>query len=271
MIDLSTDQCQMSVAPERGAIVTSLAVDGQELLYLDQATFDDPSKNVRGGIPVLFPICGPLAGPDYHWNGGSFSLHQHGFARSLAWQVLDKGADFTVLELTDSAATRLSYPFSFRYTLIFRLLGRGLKVEQTIENLGSEAMPVQFGFHPYFLVSDKEGLCFDLPVTAYRDNKSEDAGRFESFDFSREEIDWAFAHPTCRKASFTDPKRQLQVTLSYGEPYQALVFWTLKGLPYVCLEPWSSSRLAFPSGSDVHKLDAGGRIETFVAIEAQHA
>jgi galactose mutarotase-like enzyme len=60
-IKLKSGHAEATIAPHRGAIVTSLRIAGRELLYLDRATFDDPSKNVRGGIPVLFPTPGKLA------------------------------------------------------------------------------------------------------------------------------------------------------------------------------------------------------------------
>ena len=61
-ITLTEGDTRVEIAPARGALVTRLVVKGQELLYLDRATLDDPSKNVRGGIPVLFPFAGRLDG-----------------------------------------------------------------------------------------------------------------------------------------------------------------------------------------------------------------
>jgi galactose mutarotase-like enzyme len=254
MILLRNHSCQVAVAPQRGAIVTSLSVDGQEVLYFDQSTFDDPDKNVRGGVPVLFPICGPLAEASYEWSGVAYSMKQHGFARNLPWTVVEQSDDRTTLQLTDSQATRDQYPFAFSYQIVYSALPDGLRVEQVIENRGDEPMPAQFGFHPYFVVGDKRQLSFDLPVASYSDNKSDAHGPFPGFDFGSDEIDWAFLHPTARQASFTDPTRGVRVTVSYGEAYQLLVFWTLKDSPFVCVEPWSSSRLAFPQGKDVHRI-----------------
>ena len=268
MIRIEQGSCQASISPQRGAIVTSLKVHGEELLYLDQATFDDPTKNVRGGIPVLFPICGPLPETKYDWGGSSFSMKQHGFAREQEWKVVEQNPDRLVLELTDSEVTRAQYPFSFCYRLIFQALSEGLKIGQTIKNLGDEAMPLQFGFHPYFLVGDKEALELTLPVTRYSDNKSEARGDFPGFDFSSEEIDWAFPEPTASEAGFQDPSRNLRIKLSYDEIYQVLVFWTLKGSPFVCLEPWSSSRLAFPLGPDLHHLAAGETLRASMRVAA---
>jgi D-hexose-6-phosphate mutarotase len=55
----------IKISPERGGIVTGYGVNGEEMLYLDQATFDDPKANIRGGIPILFPICGQLKDKTY--------------------------------------------------------------------------------------------------------------------------------------------------------------------------------------------------------------
>lgn len=57
----------VSICPERGAIAIQLALGGKELFYLDQATFIDPEANIRGGNPILFPICGQLTDGQYEW------------------------------------------------------------------------------------------------------------------------------------------------------------------------------------------------------------
>ncbi|MGE0493581.1 MAG: aldose epimerase [Vulcanimicrobiota bacterium] len=267
MLTISNQDTQIQIAPERGAIVTSLKVHGHELLFLNQATFDDPRANVRGGIPVLFPICGPLAGPDDAWAGQRFAMKQHGFARNLAWPLVEHSPDKLALELVDSPETRAQYPFAFRYRLTFRALPDGLAIDQEVENRGAETMPFQLGFHPYFLASDKPALGWRLPVSDYQDHKSEAGGPFHGFDFAADEIDWAFPEPITRKASFVDPGRGLEVSLTYEEPYRMLVFWTLKDQPFVCLEPWTSGRLAFPGGP-VERLAPGGRLETGVTVTA---
>lgn len=274
MLHLQNDFCKLSVAPERGAIVTSLSVRGHEVLYLDGSTFEDPTKNVRGGIPVLFPICGPLAEADYLCKGKRFAMKQHGFARNQAWAVVERGVSRVVLELCDNEATRAQYPFSFVYRLALALREDGLSVEQSLSNLGEEPMPAQWGFHPYFLVAGKERLQFDLPVTEYRDNKSPASGPFLGFDFAQPEIDWAFPHPTAGQASFRDPERGLQVTVRYDQIYQCLVFWTLQDQPFICLEPWSSGRLAFPDGAEVHRLEPRHTLrcgmEILVSVDSDH-
>jgi hypothetical protein len=103
---------QLRVVPERGGLVTGWACGGRERLYLDQQRFADPANSVRGGIPVLFPICSSLPGNRLDLPQGSFAMNQHGFARDLPWQLraLEDGRG---IELTvgHSDVTLAQYPF----------------------------------------------------------------------------------------------------------------------------------------------------------------
>ena len=49
------------IVPERGGLITEWHSQGKELLYFDLERFMDKEKSVRGGIPILFPICGDLS------------------------------------------------------------------------------------------------------------------------------------------------------------------------------------------------------------------
>jgi galactose mutarotase-like enzyme len=51
---------RLRVVPERGGIVTEWLCNGREILYFDQTRYADPKQSIRGGVPVLFPICGNL-------------------------------------------------------------------------------------------------------------------------------------------------------------------------------------------------------------------
>lgn len=258
MLTLRNQSCRIELSPHRGAIVTSLQVHNKEVLYLDRATFEDPTKNVRGGIPVLFPLCGPQSEPA--------TMSQHGFARTMPWEVVHQAENTVRLVLHDNQETRAVYPYAFFYELSYSALPHGLRIEQKVANRGRETMPLQFGFHPYFLVGRKSDLEFNLPVSTYHDNKSDDSGTFRTFDFERDEIDWAFPNPTTQSAAFRDPERGHEVIVRYSTDYSQLVFWTLKDKPFVCVEPWSSARFAYPDGDDVHRVEPGGLLETWVDI-----
>ena len=158
----------LRVVPERGGLVTGWRCSGREMLYFDQERFLDTSKSVRGGIPVLFPICGGLPGNRLPLPQGEFNLPQHGFARDRPWQLteLDDGRGIG-LRLKDSADTRAVYPFSFVLTLELRLAGSALEITAVVNNRGDQSMPFSLGLHPYFNVSRLETVRFEgLPWTA---------------------------------------------------------------------------------------------------------
>jgi len=49
VLEDEADHSRVVIAPQRGALVTSFSVGGRELLYLDESTLSDATKNVRGG------------------------------------------------------------------------------------------------------------------------------------------------------------------------------------------------------------------------------
>jgi galactose mutarotase-like enzyme len=118
-----TTKTSLEVIPERGGIVTRWRVQGQEIFYLDVPRLTDPTLTVRGGIPILFPICGNLPANTYTLNGQSYTLKQHGFARELPWEVVDQATDdraSITLSLTSNDQTRAVYPFDFQLLLPIR-------------------------------------------------------------------------------------------------------------------------------------------------------
>ncbi len=118
-----------TIAPARGAIVTSFQVAGRELLYLDQTTFSDPSKNVRGGIPILFPTPGKLPNDTWQRDGQAGSLKQHGFARTRPWQVGSVSERVVTLQLQSDAETLAQYPWPFLATLEVRIDGYAIAID----------------------------------------------------------------------------------------------------------------------------------------------
>ena len=72
--------------PDRGGIITNWVSDGNEILYFDEKRFMDKTKSIRGGIPILFPICGNLNTSCSVFGKEYMQLTQHGFARNLQWQ-----------------------------------------------------------------------------------------------------------------------------------------------------------------------------------------
>lgn len=263
---------RLEVVPERGGIITRWAVGNQDLLYLDEARFADPTLSVRGGIPILFPICGNLPDNTYLHNGKSYQLKQHGFARNLPWNVVEQSTQEAAalrLTLTSNDETRAQYPFDFKLTFTYRLQGNQLAIAQQVTNQSSEPMPFALGLHPYFLVTDKPQLQFDIPANRYQDHIDHSIQDFSGqFDFEGDEIDVIFRQGSRPWASVTDPSRHRGIRLDVQAPYQDWVFWTVKGKDYYCLEPWSAPRNALNTGDGITHLSPGDTLNTCVTLTA---
>ena len=193
-------QSSLTIFPSRGGIATSWKVNDRELMYLDADRFKDPSLSVRGGIPILFPICGNLPDDSYKIGDRQYSLIQHGFARNVPWKVTSQStntdASLTiVLESTD--ATRKVYPFDFNVSFTYRLRGGELVIDQTYTNNSATPMPFSTGLHPYFAAPDKDSLTVEIPAPSYQEKQTQAIHPFAGkFDFSQAEIDAAFANLT---------------------------------------------------------------------------
>jgi D-hexose-6-phosphate mutarotase len=185
-IRLTDGKGEAWIAPARGGMVTRFSIGGEDVLYLDEATLGDLSKNVRGGIPILFPIAGKLM-PD-RLPGATAPLAQHGFARNRPWRVVSS-AGRAVLALDSDDATRAAYPFDFALTFSYALRDRALEIEQRFENRGAAPMPIQPGLHPYFAVPDKAGARVATDATVAWDNVAAARVTFSGVDFAAGEVD----------------------------------------------------------------------------------
>ncbi len=250
LVDEATDSAAI-LAPARGGMVIGLRLAGQEILYLDRRSFEDPAANVRGGIPVLFPSPGKLAGDAWARDGEKGSMKQHGFARNLPWEVAATGAEggaFADLVLASNEITRAQYPWDFRAAYTYRLQGGALVIEMRIENTGARAMPFGVGFHPYFLVPDAGKGAAEIPTRATRafDNKDKREVAFTGLDLTAPEVDMHLHDHGSSEARLRTGDRE--ITLRGSPEISRWVIWTLRGRDFVCVEPWTCPGDALNTG-----------------------
>ena len=145
--------------PERGGVITNWVSDGQEILYFDEKRFMDKTKSIRGGIPILFPICGNLRTSTSVFGKEYLQITQHGFARDLQWQFFfNENKKSLCLFLNESKKTKKYFPFDFELRIEVALKINCLEFEIKIHNKTDFVMPINFGLHPYFNVSDFKNL-----------------------------------------------------------------------------------------------------------------
>ena len=261
-------QSRAEIVPERGGILLSWRIQGQDIFYLDAERYKNPELSVRGGNPVLFPLCGNVVDDTYTLQGQTYNIKQHGFGRNLPWEVSDRATDSDArltLVLRANEQTRLVYPFDFEASYTYILSGKTIRIEQRHTNRSEAPMPFAAGFHPYFLIPDKDQVDVEIPANQYGVKGTPDMSPFDgSFDYSQEEIDIFLRPLQAREASLSDRRRKLKIAVRYGAAYSTLVFWTLKGKDFICLEPWSAPRNALNTGTDVIEVAPGATHETFV-------
>jgi galactose mutarotase-like enzyme len=224
-ISLAHHGVTAQVVPARGALVTALVVGGTEVLYLDRATLEDPAKNVRGGIPVLFPYAGKLA--DELFVPAGTRMKQHGFGRNKAWAVRDVRGDALRLGLVQDDDTRAQYPYDYDAEYGVHLLPRGLQVELVVHNKGSQPLPVSPGWHPYFRcpASSKPQVTGDVPGLG--------PGQFTD----EREFDFGLVAPASGRARFEVPGLG-PLRISFSPAMRHLQFWSQPGRDFICLEPF---------------------------------
>jgi galactose mutarotase-like enzyme len=264
-IELSDDDARsrVSIVPGRGAIVTRFRIGEREILYLDDATLRDPAKNVRGGIPVLFPSPGRLTGDRFARDGHSGSMKQHGFARDLAWETRSVGvtdAPRATLVLRSTEATRAAYPYDFLLAITFSLVGASLRLDVDVENPGSVPLPFAFGLHPYFLVPDADKARARIATHATRafDNVEKKTVPFHGFDLTAKEVDLHLLDhgSSDSELAWGDGAR---LAIRASPELTRWVVWTLAGRDFVCVEPWTAPADALNTGESLIELPPGGK------------
>jgi galactose mutarotase-like enzyme len=257
----------LRVVPERGGLVTGWRCDGRELLYLDTDRFADPSRSVRGGIPVLFPICGNLPDDALTLPQGDFPMPQHGFARDLPWRLAplaeDGGPPGVRLELGDSPATRRCFPFPFSLALEFVVEPQALAITARLRHegpAGSPPLPFSLGLHPYFAVSDPAKVRLEGLPPQLLDQTS---GRRVDTATATERLDQGvdLLGAATGPVRLVDPADGVTIRLEPRSPLDLVVVWTDPPRPMVCLEPWTGPRGALLSGERRIDLAPGATID----------
>jgi len=234
--------------PERGGVITNWVSGGNEILYFDEKRFMDKTKSIRGGIPILFPICGNLNTPISVFGTDYLQLTQHGFARDLQWQYsFNENEKSLCLFLNESKKTKKYYPYDFELRIEVTLKINCLKFEITIHNKTDFAMPINFGLHPYFNVSDFKNLDFiDNPLNCQDQERNIISNTLDELNKINLGVDLLMY--TSGRSSFRDKIFKREITLNHPYPFDLGVIWSDPPRRMICLEPWTSPRNSFVDG-----------------------
>jgi len=153
-----------------GGNVLSYRPTGQaEVLFRPAKRDYNRADRVHCGIPVCWPQFG---------NRFSKDLPQHGFVRSLVFEV--RASEYSeektevTLGLKSDAETKRLWNHDFDLELKVTVSMK-LNLSLVVKNTGSEPFAFNGGFHPYFLVRDRDGVTVKgLDGCAYVDAAAKD-------------------------------------------------------------------------------------------------
>ena len=226
---IHSEGIEATIVPERGGLITQLAIDGIELLFLDRITFEDRSAHVRGGIPILFPFAARL--DDGILKATSAQMPLHGFARDLEWTTDEDAAkespDSHRMWLESDEETLEPYPFPLRLVQTTRVIPGQLSVSLDIENKGDQPMPMAPGWHPYFRcpAEGKIAVTYEIDDFPY-----DELSAGETYDIGLQA-------PRASEICFEIPT-VTRVRLAFSPEFRHLQFWSLPEREFICVEPW---------------------------------
>lgn len=201
--------------------------------------------------PVLFPIVGTLKNNSYHVNSHEYSLSRHGFARDMAFELIQKKENSATFLLQSSEATLKLYPFEFELYIIYTLEKKCLTIQYKVVNKSKVPMPFSIGAHPAFSLNEnfknyslefeqEESLEYFLLENDLLSKSTQKLPtKNKQIDLNYELFaNDALVFKSLKSKSLTvlnDSKPVLKVKF---DDFPNLGIWTKRNAPFICFEPW---------------------------------
>jgi galactose mutarotase-like enzyme len=223
--------------------------DGKDLLW------NGCEKWWTGRAPLLFPIVGRLPNDTAMFDGKTFSMRQHGFARNKQFSIVGASVSECIFGFASDDETRQQFPFDFVLEVAYVIEDATLRIGATVFNKSSHAMPVSFGFHPAFRWPLPYGgsrqdheVRFErsesVPIRRLTDGLLDVTASTEIFEGRTMPLDDAMFVPG---ALIFDQLKSRAVDFGVrGQPSIQVRFanmphlgvWTKPGAGFLCIEPW---------------------------------
>lgn len=230
----------------KGAELSSVkSANGREFMW--QA---DPEIWARHA-PVLFPIVGKLKDDEYKYDGDTYTLTQHGFARDMEFDVVKWNSSEVWFSLKSDLKTYVGYPFDFDFRVGYKLVGNSIEQTFSIQNTDEEEeLPVSFGAHPAFQVDAIEDcvLEFDTDETESSDRVINglrvgeeraciDGNRIQLSNDIFNQDALIFSKLSSDAVTLKNNQGERIVRVTFPD-FPFLGIWSKPKAPYVCIEPW---------------------------------
>lgn len=209
--------------------------------------------------PVLFPFVGSLKNKCYEWQGKTYPMGQHGFARDMEFSVLEQGEDSIQFLFKSDETTLSKYPFAFELVIGYRLEGEKLSIRWRVTNPSDTPMYFSIGAHPAFLCpvhgeESKEGyqLSFAGVDEIHHHGNTIDTGlalsedlviplRDHKVSITKDFFDrctYMIEGNQTGCVGLSDPDGRKIVEVEFDTPLFAIWSPEGKNAPFLCIEPW---------------------------------
>ncbi|RYD96355.1 MAG: aldose 1-epimerase family protein [Sphingobacteriales bacterium] len=237
----------------KGAELCSIVDKASNTEYLWQADPEFWNKH----SPILFPVVGTLRNNTYIYQGKSYIMSRHGFARDRQFTLTKQEGDRVSLELRADEATLQQYPFFFVLRIDYELAGNNLIVTYTVVNKGTETMYFSIGGHPAFNLPISNALQFEDYTLQFEQVEQADiyplnengqllaagipflnntnAVALQKSLFYRDAL--IFKNLKSGKIRLAAEKDSRNIEVSF-EQFPFLGIWSKKDADFICIEPW---------------------------------
>jgi aldose 1-epimerase len=279
--------------PGRGMLGASLRHRGVELLGRVQDLKTAAAQGSTAGIPLLYPWANRLAGPSYHAAGHEVALNLtspllhldanrlpiHGVPWSrLAWQVIESRPDFLSARLEWTRPDLLAvFPFPHRLEMAVTLSPGELTLKARLAAGSDTAVPVSFGFHPYFVLPGLPRAKWRLQLPPMRQLLQDRLGiptgveqPFGGYDAELGELafDVGFAGLQDRSSlALSGGGRRISVELLEGYRYAQV--YAPRDQDYVALEPMTAPTSALTSSRGLTLVPPGGQFQATFRVHLE--
>ena len=280
-----------SIQLQNQFLQAEITLCGAELIFFGNETtgnilWSKQTDHWNRVAPNLFPIVGRLKDDSYTLNEKAYHLSQHGFARDREFEVVERSETEVRLRLISDAQSLEIYPYSFVFDVCYSLTETGIMVSYETQNTGTETMYYSVGGHPAFHLSEpleNYYLEFDEAIQLEREELTGSyfSGESSYYGVSThlnlgdelfENDAFVLKDPEFKSVCLKHQNGETLVQMSC-DSWTAIGFWTKKGAPFLCIEPWwgwadhldSSRKLEEKAG--IRKLNPGENERLSYSIE----
>lgn len=210
--------------------------------------------------PVLFPFVGSLKNKQFKFQGNTYPMGQHGFARDMEHRLTEQTDSGIWFELLSNEETLKKYPMNFKLCIGYQLEDNQVKVLWRVENPFDTILHFSIGAHPAFNCpfygeENKEGysLYFGGVDEIHHHGNTSDTGlavmeediviplkdnRVEISEDFFDRCTYMVEGRQTKEVGIVDPKGRKYITVTFDMPLFAIWSPEKKNAPFVCIEPW---------------------------------